>query len=347
MKRFAYGMIAGFATFIAGLLAGYGTLAVGWPSSMPAPAISRLVHLDEKLRFLRERPRLDPRILAVGSSITWRLLDGAAFASAAHGRLNFLNGATGALKIHQTADLLGFYLAHFHHVETVLILTNQEDFSDCTQEPAAMFDHRGAAEYVFGDWPSVYFYFRYFSPQRYLRTASTLASRRQPLQGDLYLDSYGSGPVIVPASKQRGLRYKPVDPDPTCTKDLVALSHQLAARKLHLVVVFPPIHPDYRKKYPQVIAWTRRTVAQLTAATAADNTQVVPLYDDPRFAAEDFYDAYHLQWPGAQRLSAIIAAAMTEANPGKPAADRDLAAPIAEMAGDQSLQNAKRQHETP
>ncbi|HVO15272.1 MAG TPA: hypothetical protein VMV26_08665 [Alphaproteobacteria bacterium] len=347
MKRFAYGMIAGVVAFVAGLLAGYSALTIGWPSSLPAPAIGRLIHVDEKLRFLRDRPELDPRILAVGSSIAWRQLDGLAFGAAAGGRARFFNGATAFLKIHQTADLLDFYLAHFRHVDTVLILTNQEDFSDCTTLPAAMLDHGAAAEYAFGDWPSVYFYFRYFSPQRYLRAASSLVRRRRPLVGDLYLDAYGSGPVMVPASKERGLRYRPVDPDPACTDDLIALSHRLTARKLRLVVVFPPIHPDYRKAYPETVAWTERTVARLTAETAADKTLIVPLYDDPRFAAEDFYDAYHLQWPGAQRLSAIVAAIMAQPGTRKPAADGDSAVPIAEAAGDQSPQNKTSPHGTP
>jgi hypothetical protein len=334
-------MIAGVVAFVAGLLAGYSALAIGWPSSLPAPAIGRLVHIDEKLRFLRDRPELDPQILAVGSSITWRQLDGRAFGDAAGGGRRFFNGATGFLKIHQTADLLDFYLAHFRHVDTVLILTNQEDFSDCTTLPAAMLDHRAAAEYAFGDWPSVYFYFRYFSPQRYLRTASSLAHRRRPLVGDLYLDAYGSGPVMVPASKERGLRYKPVDPDPACTADLIALSHRLTARNLRLVVVFPPIHPDYRRAYPEAIAWTERTVTRVAAATAADKTLVVPLYDDRRFDAKDFYDAYHLQWPAARRLSTIVAAAMAQTGARKPVAGGDRVVPIAEAAGGRPRQDEK------
>ena len=49
-------MFAGFATFVAGLIAGYVTVAIVWPGNLPAPAIGRLVHIDEKLRFIRRHP---------------------------------------------------------------------------------------------------------------------------------------------------------------------------------------------------------------------------------------------------------------------------------------------------
>jgi hypothetical protein len=339
-------MLAGFVAVVAGLLGAFSALAIGWPGSLPAPAIGRLIHIDEKLRYLRDRPTLDPRIIAVGSSITWRQLDGHAFDGAGKDRGRFFNGGTAFLKIHQTADLLDFYLAHFRHVDTVLILTNQEDFSDCTTLPAALLDHRAAAEYAFDDWPSAYFYFRYFSPQRYLRAAWTLAQRRRPFVGDLYLDAYGSGPVMVPASKQRGLRYKPVDPDPACMDDLIALSHRLTARKLKLFVVFPPIHPDYRAAYPEVVAWTARAVARLAKETASDSTRVIPLYDDHRFEGRDFFDAYHLQWPGVQRLSAVIARAMAEPDAKKPMVN-DGPVPIAEAAGGRPERSDDDPDETP
>lgn len=310
MKRFAYGMIAGLVTFVAGLVAGYVSVALIWPNHLPAPAIGRLVHIDEKLRFIRDNPDLDPTILAVGSSITWRQLDGAAFGRQPNGKPRLFNGATGALKVHQTADLIELYLEHFQHVKTVLVMTNQEDFSDCTSEAAEMVDHWAATAYAFEDWPAAYFYFRYFSPQRYVQTAWTLSERRQPRIGDLYLDAYGSGPLTVPKSMQRGLRYRPVEADPACFANLVALSHRLAHRKIRLVVVFPPVHPAYRRAHPGVDQWTERTMYQLATETAGDQTLVLSLYDDSRFEADDFYDAYHLQWPAVRRLSPIVADAL-------------------------------------
>jgi hypothetical protein len=334
-------MIAGLVTFLAGLVAGYVTVAIAWPANLPAPAIARLVHLDEKLRFIRRHPGLDPIVLAVGSSITWRQLDGAAFGRQPDGQPVLFNGATGALKIHQTADLTAFYLPHFPKVKTVLVMTNQEDFSDCTNEPAAMLDHDSAAAYAFDDWPAVYFYFRFFSPQRYVRTAWMLGELRRPLIGDLYLDSYGSGPLSVPESMKRGLRYKPVDTDPSCLRALVELSHRLTRRKLRLVVVFPPVHPAYRRAHPSFDRWTENTVRRLAAETAGDRTLIMPLYDYPGFTTNDFIDAYHLQWPAVRRLSPIIANAL--ADTGDEAGDRTAraAAPIEQSARKQPAVDGK------
>lgn len=346
MKRFAYGMLAGLVTFLAGLVAGYVTVAIIWPGNLPAPAIGRLVHLDEKLRFIREHPDLDPSILAVGSSITWRQLDGAAFGRQPDGRPSFFNGATGALKIHQTADLTEFYLAHFRHVKTVLVMTNQEDFSDCTTAPAAMLDHGAAAAYAFDDWPAAYFYFRYFSPERYVRTAWTLGERRRPLIGDLHLDRYGSGPLSVPASMQRGLRYHAIDTDPTCLAALVELSHRLAQRHIRLVVVFPPVHPTFRRANPGFDRWTERTMHRLAAETAGDQTLIVPLFDNPGFTADDFYDAYHLQWPAVRRLSPIIAAALVKTGSDDLDRTSDAAVPIAQTAGKSVPAPEEPSHET-
>ena len=70
MKRFALGIAAGAVAVFGGLATAYGALKTVWPESLPAPAISRLVQIDEKLRFLRRHPEIDPKILAVGSSIT-------------------------------------------------------------------------------------------------------------------------------------------------------------------------------------------------------------------------------------------------------------------------------------
>lgn len=311
MKRFALGIGAGIVAVFGGLATAYGALSVVWPSSLPAPAISRLVPMDEKLRFLRRHPEFDPGILAVGSSITWRQLDGGAFevmTDQAGG--GFLNGGTGFLKIHQTRDLLDFYLARYAQVDTVLILTGPPDFEDCSKQPARMLDHADARAYAFGGWPAAYFYLRYFSPQRYLRSVMTLAGRRAPFVGDLFLDAYGSGPLDVPASMKQGLRYEALTPDPACADALVALSRDLSDRGLRLVVVFAPVHPGYRERYPEVADWITAFARKVAAQTAGHGTKVIRMSADRDYAPEDFFDAFHLQWPAVQRLSARIAESM-------------------------------------
>ncbi len=288
-----------------------------WPERLPAAAISRLETLDEKLRFIRERPSLEPRLLAVGSSITWRQIDGAAFQEIAGGTGRFLNGATGYLKIHQTRDLLGFYLDHYDDVRSVVIMTGPSDFTDCSVEPAVMLYHEGAATYAFGRGPSLYYYLRYFSPQRYLRGVMTLAQRTTPLTGDLFLDEYGSGQLQVPASMRRGLRYGSVEIDPTCVDAIVKLSRDLTERSRDLTVVFAPLHPEYRERFPKVVAAMHRVTRQLERRTADDGTRIIRMMDAPGYRPSDFFDAFHLQWPAVQRLSREVVEAMA-AGPAVP-----------------------------
>ena len=328
MRKFAFGILAGCFGLLGSLAVAYAALALFLPASFPAPPLTRLAALDEKLRFLREHPEIDPRILAVGSSITWRQLAGNSFDRAAGGRRHFLNGATVSLQIHQTGDLLDFYLDNYPRVRTVVIMVGLPDFTNCSTEPRAVFDHAAAKAYAFDRWPAAYFYLRYFSPQRFVRTAMTLAERQTPLLGDLYLDAYGSGPLQVPEEFKRGLRYQAMEPDPACITALTELSEALNGRGVNLVLVFPPLHPEYRQTYPDAVSATCRIARDVALGTRRHNTELLVLPQDADFSDEDFFDAFHLQYAAAQRLSAQVARRIEQslASAGRtpPAADSHL-----------------------
>lgn len=327
MKRFALGILAGCFGLLGSLAAAYMGLALLWPASFPAPPITRLAALDEKLRFLRHHPELAPRILAVGSSITFRQLAGDSFARLAGGSTHFLNGATNGLQIHQTRDLLEFYLTEFPRVRTVLIMAGLPDFEDCTVAPQALFDHADAKAYAFDDWPAAYFYFRYFSPQRFARTALTLEQRQTPFTGDLYHDVYGSGPLQVPEEAKRGLRYLAIDDhDPACVTELIELSAALTERGIRLVLVFPPLHPEYRQAYPATVPATCKIARQIELATRQHTTDLLVLHQDADFEDADFYDAFHLQYAAVKRLSVQVARRIEQsaaANPNAQAIAND------------------------
>lgn len=313
LKLFGIGILAGFAALVGGLTAVGVAIAHFAPQNMPAPAISTLVHMDEKLRFIRERPALDPTILAVGSSVTWRQVAGGAFDAVAGSTGGFLNGGTALLQVHQTRTMARFYLDHFPNVQTLLVLVSLPDFSDCTTQPEHLVAQEDAARYTFDDWPAAYFYFRYVSPQRYLRTAMTLPERRMPLAGDLYLDAHGSGPVQVPDNRKRGLRYGRIARDPACVAALNGLVADTEARGVQLVLVFAPIHPDYRTRYPADMAWLGETAGQVAADAKrnGNKTVVLDFIRDPTFAKNDFYDAFHLQWNAVKVLSKRIVGSLT------------------------------------
>ena len=303
----------------AGLAAVYGSLsAIGVavanlaPQSMPAPAISSLVHLDEKLRFIRQRPDLKPTLLAVGSSITWRQLDGSEFANVAGGADRFLNGATAHLRIHQSRAMANFLLDHYKSVDTLLVMVSLPDFEDCRSEPAHLFQPEDAARYAFGNWPAAYFYFHYVSPMRYVRGAMNLAERRTPVTGDLYLDIYGSGPLNVPEAMERGLRYPAIDTDVACREALGEFVREMDARGIRMLLVFSPVHPDYRARHPRSMEQLADVVrfARHEVTTRQLDVGVLNLTRDAAFESKDFFDAFHLEWAAPRRRSADIAGAM-------------------------------------
>ncbi|MPY68678.1 MAG: hypothetical protein GEU92_01185 [Alphaproteobacteria bacterium] len=312
MKKFGYGILAGLLAVPLCIVAAFAGLAVFAPASMPAPAISSLVHLDEKFRFLREHPEFDPRILAVGSSITWRQLAGKALEAEAGGPHGFLNGGTGYLRVHQTHALTRFYLSRFRNVRVVLVMIGPPDFRGCTEDPAELFVQKDAARYAFEGWPALYFYLRYFTPRRYLETTMKLAGRQAPLGGDLYLDPYGSGPVQLPDGVKTGLRYGKLDKDPACVDALVGLAQDLKDRGIHLMLVFPPVHPEYRARFPDEMRWLENAAARMERERQKNprHLTVLRMYGDNSFAARDYFDAFHLQWPAVKILSTRIAQAM-------------------------------------
>lgn len=306
MKSFGYGIFAGVFAVLVGLFTSFGALATFAPQNVPAPAITNLVHLDEKFRFLRAHPEFDPKILAVGSSITWRQLTGDMFREKA-GR--FLNGGTGFVAIHQTRALLDFYLAHYRNVRTAIVMVGLPDFRDCSTQSAHIFSEDDAARYVFDGWPSGYFYFRYFSPMRYAKTALDLDRRTKPLSGDLYLDAYGAGPIVPPDDADVGLRYARLEHDPACADALMAMADEMDGLGVKLQIVFAPVHPEYRERYPGELAWLRQTKERLADHVSArkDSSGILWLVDDPQFTQIQFFDAFHLRWPATEGLSARVA----------------------------------------
>lgn len=321
MYRFAFGILSGLIGTAAVIMSAFTAVSIFAPAYLPAPAISRVDHLDEKLRFLRAHPKLDPEILAVGSSITWRQLDGGTIESKLDRPGIFLNGATTHLQVHQTRDLIEqFYLPHYKNVRTLVVLTSLPDFDDCTEQPPDMLEARDAARYVFKHWPAGVFFLRYFSPGRYIRTGLRLADRRIPYQGDMYMDKYGSSPVAVSNERRRllGLRFGEIGTDPRCTEKLVKLSKEVSKRGIHLLIVFSPIHPEYRKEFPNSFAQLTSIARIVRKTTENDDTQVMELEADKRFKADDFYDAFHLQWPAVRKLSAILAPMMSPGTERRP-----------------------------
>jgi hypothetical protein len=307
MRSYWVGLCAGILGPLVAMAGLYGVLAS--TKRLPAPAITRIEYLDEKLRFLRERPELKPEIVAVGSSIAWRQLDGDAFAER-FGENHVLNGATAFLKVHQTRYLTHYYLDRFPDLQTVLLMLGPTDFRDCAKIAPELFDPDDATAYAFDRSFAPPFYLKYFAPLAYLRRAKGLPKQRTPLIGEMWLDEYGSAPIQAPKEmvQGRGELYGAVRQDQVCVDAFLRLIPEIKARGVRPIVAFPPIHPEYRRRFPQSIADLRAVADRLRAAMGGDVVIVDSMEED--FAPTDFFDAVHLQWTAVQIYSERLAQAI-------------------------------------
>jgi hypothetical protein len=176
-------------------------------------------------------------------------------------------------------------------------------------------DVESARGYAFDRNPSVYYYLRFFSPQRYANAMMTLPERRVEYYGDLHIDGFGSGLMKVEDGKNYGLRYQEIEADPACVDALVQLSNEMKDKGIRFVIAFPPVHPAYRRLYPQSMASLARIVGK--AKAMAPSSVVLDYHADARFSVGDFFDAFHLVSPAARRLSDMIASSLDQ----KPAID--------------------------
>lgn len=301
MNRFSNGILTGLGMVPAGLLAAYFAVAILWPDRLPAPAISRLAVVDEKFRWLRERPGLDPWVVAVGSSMAMRHLDGKTIDAAAGRQGAFFNGGVGFANIPQSRELARFYVRHFAGVETMLMLVGLPDFVGCKEEVQGLFDPEEAERYASGRWPSAYFYLRHFSPTRYLK--AVLASPT----GRIGPDANGSELRHIPPERMRGLRYGPLNLDPSCLEPLQAMGRELRDAGIVQKVVITPVNPGYWHAYPAMDEAARKLRSGVKAALAEAGAEILPVYKEGEFSAKDFYDAFHLQRDSAIRLTQRIA----------------------------------------
>jgi hypothetical protein len=295
------GLLGGGLLAMAILGAGFGLLA--WSDRLAAPPITKIEHLDEKLRFLRNNRGIDPSLVVVGSSMAWRQFDAEPFA-AKLGQEHVLNGATAFLKVHQTRFLTSFYMDNLPHLRTVILMLGPPDFEDCTSNPADLFDPDEARGYVFEEASPAPLYLRYFSPAHYLRRARDYEKRQVPMLGDLFMDSYGSGPMQWTPEMMTGLRYGDQHFDRACTRELLTLLSEIKGRNIRPVVVFSPVHPEFRQRYPETMRQLKQVAAQAKAGI-----QTSDFFDmsESNAQASDFFDAIHLQWTAARVFSEQLA----------------------------------------
>lgn len=300
---------------IAGVYAGSVLLlATLMPDHLPPPSISNRISFDEKLRFIRQHTPLDPPTLAVGSSLTLRQLDGAAFDQGDDPVARVFNGSSWGLQINQTHYLIDFYLSQFPRTRRVISLIGPADFRDCQGQETDFFNTTDARAYAFEGRPILGFYFRYFNPLGLAKEVWRIAEDRQPgMDARLWLDPYGSQPLDAPPGVILN-HYTPEPLDPSCFAAFDALVDDLSHRLLDVYLVLAPISPAFFKEFPEARAYVDRFRTRLAASVAGTPVRLIDVHAAPEFGPEDFVDAYHLRWTAAQRLSRRLAALLTPAS---------------------------------
>ncbi|MGP3722278.1 hypothetical protein SAMN05421763_11024 [[Luteovulum] sphaeroides subsp. megalophilum] len=300
MRSYILSAAAGMVLMAGALAAAFTAAAAIWPDRMPPPAISGSIATDEKLKYLRDRGREPVDVLAIGSSITWKHLDGAPF----DGRVgNFVNGGTAYLQVHEIRTFTRFYLDLYPRISQVVMLSALPDYGTCAGEGRIM-DLEDAASYVRGRMPEAWFYMRYFAPLRYVLQARRRSERLKPYDAFGYwLDRHGTTPSMLPTEVGYDLRYDEIALDPACLEALDGLNRDLTARGVTFTLVMTPVAPRYSDLHPA----TTRATERIESFARSRGIRLIDFFGDPSFEDADFWDAFHMQWPAARRLSREVA----------------------------------------
>lgn len=301
MRAYLLGLCAGGLAAVTAIAGGFAAAMHLRPQNLIAPAISSVESVNEKFRFLRNRPDLDPQVIAVGSSITWRHIDGAAL-SAGTGA-SVLNGATGLLAVHQTRALTRLYMDLYPRAATFVMLTSLTDFGACTRN-GTLFRPDDAAAYIRRERAELFFYLKYLTLARYYAAARSWPEATTPFTGDRWLDAYGSSPMQV---ADRGLRYGALPFDATCVEELKRFSSELRARGRQLAVVVMPARPEYLARYPDAAMQLDTVIDEAEPQFRTDGNLLVD-FRDVAVESADFWDAFHLQWSAVRRINPALTA---------------------------------------
>jgi hypothetical protein len=304
-RLFVAGVFAALGLSIAALAVVLGSL--GRLGLLPPPPLAGNVCINEKFKFLAERDIGDTDLMAVGSSVTWRNLDMAAF-----GRRNLagrpLNASTCYLQLGQTGFFTDFMLTHLKQVRSVVIVVAPRDFEQCTAAKEKFFSTDLAAAYVFSGMSSFPIYLANFRPASFIKDVIKIRRLRADVSDEhtMTMDAYGTSPVRMSS---------PWWPRPelqeTCFAALSELEQTVAAAGAHLIVASFPLHPEWHELYDPTGAIVAAFEARLQTALVKPSTL---FFSAGETAASSwrYADSVHLVWESAtafsDRLAALIAA---------------------------------------
>ena len=319
-------LIAVLGLFIACLLAFAGMLGIlARLQMLPPPPFTGTACMDEKFKFLAEHDVRRVDLMAVGSSVTWRNLDVAAFRRTGLA-YRPLNAAPCYLHMSETAYLTDFLLRHMYAVRTVVTVVAPRDFEKCTAPREAFFSASLAAAYIFQSMPALPVYFSHFRPQKFIPDIGRIRGMRHAAPGvpPLAMDAYGAGPLRAPSAWLP----EPVLSD-MCFTALRELEKVVAARDARLVVATIPLQPEWRTRYDPDGRLVAAFEARIDATLQDPSTVFLPGSKGPPEALQHA-DAVHYVWDSARDYSRHLARRLSAAldDPAVLQADDANGAPV-------------------
>jgi hypothetical protein len=259
---------------------------------LAAPPLTATACIDEKISFLRNRDLSQVRIMAAGSSATWRNLDMAAFGL---DPARALNAAPCFLHIDQTDYFVNLLMEMMPNLQSVITVVAPRDFESCSPQETQIF------EPVLGSWflkrriPAWVPFIINMKSTYLLKTALSVSQERA--SGSLAFDDYGGSPMTQANSWRPALGF-----DERCFTAFEKYSRRMAERGTPLVIATIPIMPNWADTFD------RRTIdewANRLKALAQSGTRVI----DGReisFRSEQFADPVHLLSPFHKHYSRFI-----------------------------------------
>lgn len=212
---------------------------------LPAPPLTATNCIDEKLKFLHAADLEGVRLIAVGSSATWRNLALGELARL-HPEIRPINAAPCYLYMNQTAYFAAFLLKEMPHVETVLSLITPRDFEDCRADDTVLFDEGAAKDYIFAKTVPWQLYLTNLRPTAFAQDIIRLRSMRLDAShpATLQMDAFGSSPMRARIGWMPEPRF-----DDRCFAALAELEATAVGRGARLVVATVPTMPRWRQTF--------------------------------------------------------------------------------------------------
>jgi hypothetical protein len=285
---------------------------------LPPPPVSGTWCIDSRFAWLKNHPDwTTARLIAVGSSATWRNLDFAAIpASTRRESGGVVNLAPCFLRLNQIRYMTEFFVDREPGPKIVLTVLAPRDLEGCSRIPTSFFDRDVGRRYIRGAANDWWLYFRNMRVASFF-THVINADERRP---ELEYDAFGSGP-LTRAVPESGRAFAP---EAGCYSELSRLARALEQKDIQLIVVTFPVMPSWADRFDAAGTTRAKFVAGIERALTG--TKAIFVDGMSGWTAPDaaFTDPVHLQWPETAAFTRFVWAAARQRGAGLPALSDEI-----------------------